>query len=175
MASTHHAISHILDHHQVKLLQEGLPEERDKARGNSVGMMRAGDWLNAAPMRALGLHLRPKEFTAAVKYRLGIPVFPSAKPFIACGEESDQYGDRQGAVSRPARVSGQACAQLRTCTYMAGLMDGRDAALDVTVVSSLQKELKKRAAAEVGSAAVRRHSDKMTKYFSECDREGIQF
>ena len=29
------------------------------------------------------------------------------------------------------------------------------------------------AAAEVGSAAVLRHSDKMTKYFSDCDREGI--
>ena len=43
------------------------------------------------------------------------------------------------------------------------------------MVSSLQKELKKRAAAEVGSAAERRHRDKMTKYFRDCDREGIQF
>ena len=59
--------------------------------------------------------------------------------------------------------------------YIPGWANGRDAALDVTVVSSLQKEMKKRAAAEVGSAAERRHSDKMTKYFRECDREGIQF
>jgi hypothetical protein len=43
------------------------------------------------------------------------------------------------------------------------------------VVSPLQKELKKRAAAEVGSAAARRHGDKMAKYFHDCDREGIQF
>jgi hypothetical protein len=48
-------------------------------------------------------------------------------------------------------------------------------ALDVTVVSSLQKELRKRAAAEVGSAAARRHGDKNTKYFRDSDREGIQF
>jgi len=33
----------------------------------------------------------------------------------------------------------------------------------------------KRAAEEVGSAAARRHGDKMTKYFHDCDREGIKF
>ena len=36
------------------------------------------------------------------------------------------------------------------------------------MVSSLQTEMVKRAAAEAGS-------DKMTKYFQDCDREGIQF
>lgn len=30
----------------------GLPEERDKARVNSMGMLGAGDWLNAAPVRS---------------------------------------------------------------------------------------------------------------------------
>ena len=59
--------------------------------------------------------------------------------------------------------------------FIPGWVNGRDAALDVTVVSSLQQELVRRAAAEVGSAAARRHSDKMSKYFQACDREGIQF
>jgi hypothetical protein len=45
----------------------------------------------------------------------------------------------------------------------------------VTVVSSLQHEMVRRAAAEVGSAAAKRHADKMTKYFHVSDREGIKF
>ena len=45
----------------------------------------------------------------------------------------------------------------------------------MTVVSSLQHEMVRRAAAEVGSAASKRHADKMTKYFHVSDREGIKF
>ena len=62
-----------------------------------------------------------------------------------------------------------------TNVYIPGWANVRDAALDVIVVSSLQKEIKKRADAEAASAAERRHSDKLTKYFRDCDREGIQF
>ena len=47
--------------------------------------------------------------------------------------------------------------------------------MDVTVVSSLQQEMVRQAAAEVGSAAVRVHGDKMSKYYEDCDREGIKF
>ena len=43
------------------------------------------------------------------------------------------------------------------------------------MVSSLQTELVKRAAAEARSAASRKHWDKMNKYFQDCDRKGIQF
>ena len=142
-------------------------------------------------MRALGLHLRPKEFTAAVKYRLGIPVYPSADPCIACGEDSDKFGDHaigcgkegeriyrhnviRDAIYETAKQASLAPAKEQSAllpgsqakpadVYIPGWANGRDAALDVTVVSSLQKELKKRAAAEVGSIAVHRHSDKMTK------------
>ena len=62
-----------------------------------------------------------------------------------------------------------------TNVYIPGWANGRDAALDVIVVSFLQKEIKKRADAEAASAAEQRHSDKLTKYFRDCDREGIQF
>ena len=43
------------------------------------------------------------------------------------------------------------------------------------MVSSIDTEMVKRAAEEVGSAAARRHGEKMTKYFHDCDREGIKF
>jgi hypothetical protein len=58
--------------------------------------------------------------------------------------------------------------------FILGWANGQDAALDVLVVSSFQQELVRRASAEVGSAAARRHADKMSKYFQVCDREGIQ-
>ena len=44
---------------------------RETARLASLGLAHAGDWLNLVPCPALGLHLSPAEFTAALKYRLG--------------------------------------------------------------------------------------------------------
>ena len=68
-------ISQAIDANFVKELLEHAVEERDQARLKSVGMKHAGDWLNAVPVKALGLHLRPLEFTTSAKYRLGMPVF----------------------------------------------------------------------------------------------------
>ena len=86
------------------------------------------------PVRALGLHLRPREFAVAVKYRLGMRGFPESGPCTSCGEDSDEFGDhaigcgKEGerivrhnvlrdalhhtakqASLAPARVPGQAC------------------------------------------------------------------
>ena len=44
-------------------------------------------------VRALGLHLRPREFIVAVKYRLGVRVYTETGPCTACGDDSDAYGD----------------------------------------------------------------------------------
>ena len=52
---------------------------------------------------------------------------------------------------------------------------GRDAALDISVVSPLQKQLVKKASEETGSAAVKRHNDKLAKYYQRCNEEGIEF
>ena len=71
LASSQKILSHSIDMHSAKLLQDMMVEEREKVRLNSLSMPRAGDWLNTVPVRALGLHLRPKEFSVAVKYRLG--------------------------------------------------------------------------------------------------------
>ena len=39
-----------------------------------VGRAGAGDWLNALPSKALGLHLRNREFILALRYRLELTV-----------------------------------------------------------------------------------------------------
>ena len=66
---------------------------RSAVSGASLGLQRAGDWLNTAPLKTLGLHLRGAEFTLVVKYRLGLPVFDSAGPCPACLRHSDVFGE----------------------------------------------------------------------------------
>ena len=54
-------------------------------------------------------------------------------------------------------------------------MNGKDAALDITVVSTLQAALVKKAGEEVGSAANKRYKEKQSKYLQPCANEGIEF
>jgi len=203
LASSQKALSYSIDMHSAKLLDDMVVDQREKARLNSLAMPRAGDWLNTVPVKALGLHLRPREFTVAVKYRLGVRVYPEAGPCTACGEDSDVFGDHavgcgkegerifrhnvlRDALYQTAKQASLAPAKEQSAllpgsqakpadVFIPGWANGRDAALDVTVVSSLQTEMVRRAAAEVGSAAGRRHGEKMSKYFEDCDREGIKF
>ena len=68
-----------------------------------------------------------------------------------------------GSTAKPADV------------YLPGWANGKDAALDVTVVSTLQAALVKKAGEEVGSAANKRHQEKQAKYWQACANEGIEF
>ena len=66
-------ISLKIDQHQQHLLKEMVGEEdtREKARLASLSLPHAGDWLNCAPIKSLGLLLRSAKFVLALKYRLG--------------------------------------------------------------------------------------------------------
>ena len=59
--------------------------------------------------------------------------------------------------------------------FIPGWANGRDAAIDVSVVSPVQITLVRKAAEEAGSAAQRRYKEKNDKFFTLCDKEGIQF
>ena len=182
---------------------ESFEGEREKARLNSVTLAHAGDWLNAVPVKALGLHLRPREFTSSLKYRLGMRVYPSVGSCIACGQESDEYGDHSiGCSSEGERIfrhnalrdalhstAKQASlapakelsallpgsAEKPADVYIPGWANGLDAAIDVSVVSPVQTQLVKKASEEAGSAASKRHTEKLSKYFDACSAEGICF
>ena len=69
---------------------EGEGQERELARLNSLTLPYAGSWLLTPPIAVLGLHLRPTEFTLAVRYRLGINVYDSDGPCPACQQFSAQ-------------------------------------------------------------------------------------
>ena len=66
---------------------------REKARLASLGLPHAGDWLYAIPSPGLTLHLRSSEFTMAVNYRIGCPLYTTAGKCPACPKFSDVYGD----------------------------------------------------------------------------------
>lgn len=160
-----------------------LTEVRDKARLNSLGVPRAGDWLNTVPCKALGLHLRPLEFVTMALYRLGLTVFQVEGPCPACGQPNDQLGDHAlGCAQRGERLYRHNA--LRDIIYQAAQqallsptreekflipeheaqrpgdvlipnwISGQDTACDVTVISPLQKNRVIKAAEEAGSAQV---------------------
>ena len=68
-----------------------------------------------------------------------------------------------GSAEKPADV------------YLPGWANGRDAALDVSVVSPLQQQLIQKAAEEAGSAAEKRNQEKLSRYHNVCQAEGIEF
>ena len=84
-----------IDLQQQRILQQGIGEEevREKARLGSLALPHAGDWLNTAPLTALGLHLRQAEFVLVAKYRLGLKVYDRDGPCPACLRNSDSLGD----------------------------------------------------------------------------------
>ena len=196
------SISHAIDNKFEKEIVHNVEDTRVKARLKAVSMKHAGDWLNTVPVKALGLHLRPLEFITAIKYHLGVKVYPAAGPCIACTEDSDQFGDHSvGCAKEGERIyrhnslrdvlyttAKQACLSPAkeensllpgsdakpADVFIPGWVNGRDAAFDVSV-SPLQSQLIQKASEENGSAASKRFKDKMNKYHTSCDMEGIQF
>ena len=139
------------------------------ARLASLGLPRAGCWLNATPIPPLGLRLRPSEFVMASRVRLGCPVYELEGPCPLCLQPSDRYGDHAlrcgtggeritrhntlrihlyqlaaSAALNPSRESrfllpGQ--DRRPADVFIPSWAGGLDAALDVTVVNPLQTAL----------------------------------
>ena len=182
---------------------EAAVDIEDKARLASLSLPHSGDWLNVVPCSALGLHLRGTEFRAALLYRLGMPVFSTSGPCIACSQWSDCRGNHAiscGSQSeriarhnhlRDAIFATAASAHLaptkedrallpntdsRPADVMVpNLIGGLHAAMDVSIINSLQSQTVNRAAIEPGYALTLRHQQKWNKYGEACLAEGIKF
>ena len=203
-SSSQKMIRHALEDNLAKELKENAEIDREKARMNSVGMKYSGAWLQAVPVKSLGLHLRPLEFVTAVKYRLGMRVYSTEGPCRSCTTGfNDAFGDHavgcasdgerifrhnvvrdalyctaKSALLSPAKEENSllpGSAEKPADVFIPGWHQGRDAAFDVSIVSPLQTQLVRRSAEETGSSANKRYADKMAKYFGPCDNEGIQF
>ena len=77
-----------------------------------MSVSQSGAWLSAAPIPAPGLHLLPNEFRAAVKYRLGAPIYEKERKCPYCktgsldtlGDHAVAYHERADMISRYGRL-----------------------------------------------------------------------
>ena len=190
---------------QSLLIEEFTHEadQREIARLRCLGNKHAGDWLSVVPSPSLGLHLRAQEFTMAMKYRLGCPIYRSESSCPACHQPSDSMGDHAlGCGSHGERIARHnllrdalhqtaAAAALGPVKEGRFLLPGRDArpadlliprweggkdsALDVTVVSALQGAMVAGSAATDGFAVGKAFDRKIAKVGEACRQEGIAF
>ena len=188
------------------LLLNSISEEgeaRETARMASLGLPHSGSWLSVVPSPALGLHLRAAEFTAALRYRLGIPIYTSEGPCPACCLPSDVMGDHAlGCAKNSERIarhnllrdlifetaSNAALAPLKeerhllpgTAARPGDVLlrrwsDGKDAALDVTVTSPLAPSNLAAAAANPGGALAKAYQRKVRDTAQACLERGLVF
>ena len=176
---------------------------REQARMASLSLPHAGDWLNTTPILSLGLHLRSSEFIPAARYRLGVPVYESDSPCIACQRHNDKLGDHAlhcghtgerisrhnhlrdalheiaaAAALNPSKedrflIPGE---DVRPADVLLPYWEnGRDTAVDVTVVSSLQEATVANAAVTPGHALNFAFSKKVNKASDACRAQGLEF
>ena len=140
----------------------------------------AGDWLNVVPSASLGLHIHDEEFGCSLRYWLGVPLYGSMYHCPECGLSADMMGDHQvgcggngDRISRHNNIrdvlfSAAQSAALGPRKEAPGIIPnssarpadillpnwsrGRQAALDVSVLSPLQQLTLSEAAVTPGHA-----------------------
>ena len=86
-------LSRRVDESRLHVLEQVATDDRFCTILQSVRLKGTGAFLNVIPSPALGLYIPPREFTAAIKYRLGLPLYPAPGPCALCQKDSDIYGD----------------------------------------------------------------------------------
>ena len=89
-------LSHSIDDCCFQLLLESAPDKRSMALAHSSSLPNAGDWLNAIPSSALGLHISDRDFRLCLGYWLGLRmVGEDDSSSLVCQGQADGYGDHQ--------------------------------------------------------------------------------
>ena len=159
---------------------------RDQARVRGISHHpSASAWLRAIPSESLGLTLSGGEFVTALRYWLGIPLFP-ASVRCSCGTVIDSFGDHiLGCGNGPLRIrrhdaicdviwhallqDHSGCKKEQRCStdldrpgdvFHPDFEFGKPAYFDVSVHHPLQDSLICLSAATAGVAAGRGEADK---------------
>ena len=82
---------HCLD----QLLVSEAPDSRCRALALSSAISHVGDWLNIVPSSILGLHLHDHEFRLCLQCWLGLPMVEEGSICPICLCAVDQFGDHQ--------------------------------------------------------------------------------
>ena len=199
------SLSRLIDEACFNTLVESAPDVRSRALSLSSSLPHAGDWLNVIPSPALGLCLLDQEFRLCLKYWLGLRMAEDVSSCSACGksEVADDFGahqvgcggngDRihrhdalrdalfsaaQSAALAPRREAPTLIPGTRSRPadiFLPNWCRGRPAALDVTVISTMQPLTQSGAASERGYALKVAEERKMAAHNAECRRAGISF
>ena len=78
--------------HQKKLETININNNNDLKRIKSNSSKFAGAWLTALPISGLGLTMKSKEYSTALKLRLGLNIYPRNSTCKFCKQFNDQYG-----------------------------------------------------------------------------------
>ena len=195
-----HSLSRSIDEANFSLLLARAPDVWSKALALSSAIPHAGDWLNVVPSPALGLHLLDREFRLCLQYWLGLPMFENGARCPVCHTVADQYGDHhvgngdriarhnalrdaifsaaQSAALAPRReVSSLIPSSLRrpADVYLPSWKRGRPAALDVTVISTMQQATIQGAAVTQGHALLVGEARKLAAHANACQAVGVSF
>ena len=198
-----HSLFHSVDEACFSFLFESSPDVRSRALALSSALPHAGDWLNVVPSSALGLHLMDCEFRLCLRYWLGLQMFQDGAQCSVCHTVADPYGDHHvgcgGNADRIARhnalrnaifSAAQSAAlaprrevsSLIPCSlsrpadvYLSNWKGGRPAALDVTVISTMQQATIQGAAISQGHALLVGEVRKLVAHADACRAVGVSF
>ena len=198
-----HPLSISIDEAVYDHLISAAPGTRSRALVLSSSLPHAGDWLNVVPSGSLGLHIHDQEFRYSLRYWLGVvPLYGKAYQCPECSLNADIMGDHQvGCGGNGDRISrhnnirdvlfnAAQTAALGPRKEVLGVVPnsnarpadillpnwcrGRQAALDVAVISPLQQLTVAEAAVTPGHAlevGVRR---KISANLPSCRAAGIE-
>ena len=199
------SLSRLVDEACFNTLVESAPDVRSRVLALSSSLPHAGDWLNVIPSPALGLCLLDQEFRLCLNYWLGLRMVDDVSFCSACGKSAaaDPFGDHQVGCGgngdrihrhdaiRDALFSAAQAAALAPRKEVPSLIPGtrsrpadiflpnwcrgRPAALDVTVISTMQPLTQSGAASERGYALKLAEERKMAAHNAECRGAGVSF
>ena len=179
------SLSHAIDDACFTALLASSPDIRSRALALSTAIPHAGDWLNVVPSPSLGLHLLDSEFRSCLRYWLGLRMFQDEVQCPVCHVVADPFGDhhvgcggngdrilRHNAL-RDAVFSAAQSAALAPRREVPSLIPnsqsrpadiflpcwkrGQPAALDVAVISTMQRATVNGAASTQGHALLVQH------------------
>ena len=200
---TQHALSKLLDLALFDTVLDSAHDIRSRALALSCSIPHAGDWLNAIPSRALGLHFLDREYCVCLQYWLGLPIFSESSRCSICHVSADRYGDHHvGCGSNGDRIfrhdsirdavfSAAQSAALAPRKEFPSLIPGHQnrpadvflphwdrglpAALDISVISTLQQRTVHGAAETQGYELSVCEERKMATHASSCRAVGVSF
>ena len=199
------SLSRLIDEVYFSSLIEAFPDVRSKALALSTSLPHAGDWLNVVPSPALGLCLLDQEFRLCLGYWLGMRMSGDFRTCPVCGKSAaaNPYWDHQVGCGgngdcifrhnalRDALFAASQSAALAPRKEVPSLIPGsqsrpadiflpnwcrgQPAALDVTVISTMQPLTLAGAAAEPGFALKVAEARKLGSHNADCRAIGVSF